>query len=108
MTDWIEALHAECERTSQARAAVRLGVSASMVNQVLRGAYKADTSRLEARVRGELMAEVVICPVVGELSRRVCQDIQRQPFAATNPMRVELFRACRNGCPNSCIKEGRP
>ncbi len=107
MKTWRDELAAECERTSQARTAKRLGVSASMVNQVLRGVYKADTSQLEARVRGELMAEHVQCPVAGEITTRLCQDIQRQPFAATNPMRFELYCACRNGCSNSHIKEGR-
>ena len=107
MTTWREALAAECERTSQARTAKLLGVSASMVNQVLRGVYKADASQLEARVRGELMAEHVECPVVGTITTRTCVDHQQREFAATNPTRVALYRACRSGCPNSAIKEGR-
>lgn len=104
---WIAALRAECERTSQRATAERLGVSPSMINQVLNGAYKADTKRLEALVRGELMAWSVECPVVGEITMRQCQDYQRQPLVVVNPQRVDLYRACRNGCPHSSIKEGR-
>lgn len=105
MSAWIEALQSECARTSQARAARRLGVSASMVNQVLSGAYKADTARIEQLVRGELMNETVLCPVMGEISRRKCVDAQARPFAATNRLRVALYKACRSGCPYSSLRE---
>lgn len=104
---WLEALREECARTSQAQAARRLGVSTSMVNQVLKGSYGSDTSRLEARVRAELMAESIVCPIVGQLALTACQQHQARPFAATNPMRVALYRACRSGCPHSGLKEGQ-
>jgi DNA-binding transcriptional regulator YdaS (Cro superfamily) len=107
VSEWIEALRAECARTSQRRTAERLGVSTSMINQVLNGSYRADTSRLEARVRGELLAETVTCPVAGVITRRACQDHQAREFASTNPVRVALYRACRAGCPNSGLKEGQ-
>lgn len=97
--DWIEALRAECERTSQAKTAARLGVSSAMVNQVLRGRYRGKTDNLETRVRGELMRATVDCPVLGEISTRQCLDEQSRPFAATNPLRIRLYRACR-ACPN--------
>lgn len=105
MSEWIDALRAECERTSQTRTAKRLGVSPSMVNQVLGGSYKGNIARLETLVRGELMAETVECPVMGEITKRQCQDAQERPFAATNPMRVAVYKACRSGCPHSTISE---
>lgn len=106
MSAWLEVLRAECERVkSQHKVAKRLGVSAAMVNQVLNGVYKASTERLEALVRGELMHETVLCPVMGEVSKRKCVDVQAQPFAATNPQRVALYRACRSGCPYSSLRE---
>lgn len=105
MSDWLENLRAECDRTNQARTARRLGVSPAMVNQVLNGAYKSDTSNIEARVRGELMRETVPCSVMGDISKRRCVDIQAQPFAPTNPDRVAVYRACRDGCPFSSLRE---
>ena len=95
MADWIDVLRAACEASSQTKVARRLAVSAALVNQVLRGRYKASLTRLEARVRGELMRETLSCPVLGEISKRRCQDEQRRPFAATNPQRVALYGACR-------------
>lgn len=106
MSAWVEALRAECARVkSQHKVGQRLGVSASLINQVINGNYKADTRSIEARVRGELMNETVQCPVMGECSKRRCVDVQAQPFAATNPQRVALWRACRSGCPFSSLKE---
>lgn len=99
MADWIDVLGAECAHASQAKLAKRLGVSAAMINQVLRGRYTGNTANLEQRVRGELMRETVICPVLGETSKRDCLDAQSRPFAATNPQRVQLFTACKT-CPN--------
>lgn len=99
--DWVEELRLECVRTTQAATALRLGVSTTMVNQVIKGCYKGNLSRLEIKVRGELMNCRVNCPVVGEITERRCQDEQEREFAATNPMRVQLYRACRSGCPNA-------
>jgi hypothetical protein len=48
-----------------------------------------------------LMGAVVECPVIGEIPRQRCIEHQRRAhrFAATNPMRVQLSKACRV-CPN--------
>lgn len=101
--DWIVALREECKRTSQIKAGARLGVSATTINQVLKGTYKASTKRLEERVRGELLNKLVACPVLGEISARKCLDEQARPFAATNPQRVALWKACRAGCKHSTL-----
>lgn len=97
--DWIWALAEACDRASQGQVAKRLGISAAVVNQVLGRAYKGRLDRVEARVRGELMQETVACPVLGALSKRECLDHQAAKFAATNPLRVRLYRACRT-CPH--------
>lgn len=47
------------------------------------------------------MHATVACPVAGELRMHHCLQNQRMPFAATNPQRVRLYRACRAGCPHS-------
>lgn len=103
MADWIDALRTETERTSQSAAARKLGVSASVVNQVLKGRYRGRLDRVEARVRAQLMHEVVECPVLGEIERKRCDEEQRRPFSAASPQRVKIWRACRNGCPHSRI-----
>lgn len=98
--EWVLQLAAECDRTSQKRTADRLGVSPAMVNQALRNAYKGDVDRLAERVRGELLAASVICPVLGEITSRRCLDEQARPRATTNHLRVAVYNACRSGCPH--------
>lgn len=101
MNDWIDALRLECERTSQAKAAERIGFSAGTVNQVLKGSYKGNLRRIEQAVRGALLGATVECPAIGTIPRNRCVEHQRRAhaFAATNPLRVQLSKTCP-GCPN--------
>ena len=99
--DWVEALAAECARSSQRVIAFRIRYSPAVVSQVLKGTYKGDLSRVEEAVRGALMNKTVGCPVLGNLAADRCLEIQAQPFAATNAQRVKLYRACREGCTHS-------
>jgi len=98
--DWIEVLRNACLGSSQIRVAKRLGISSAVVNQLLKSSYKGRLDRMEARVRGEYMREKVYCPVLEEISQRRCQDEQQRGFAATNPQRVAVYKACRSGCPH--------
>lgn len=98
--NWLGALRAECQRTTQAQAAARIGVSETTTSQVLSGTYKANTIRIERRVRGALMGAQCDCPVMGEVSTRVCQDVQeRQPgkggTGIGNPQHAQAWHACR-------------
>ncbi|HYW03585.1 MAG TPA: XRE family transcriptional regulator [Gammaproteobacteria bacterium] len=102
---WVGRLRSECIRRSQARVARDLGYSAAVINQALKGTYRGDLTRLREVVEGRLMGATVDCPVLGDMPRDVCLDNQRRPFAATNPTRVQLYHACRSGCPHSRLQE---
>lgn len=84
---------------TQVAVADALGVSASLINQALKGKYRGDIDSLEQRIRGVLMNVTVTCPVLGELSTKSCLDEQRRKPVFTNPLRVRLARACKT-CPN--------
>ena len=101
MTDWIEALRTEAARTSQRAAAGRIGYSTAVVSGVLKGTYTGDLYSVEEAVGGAIMGATVACPVFGEIPRNRCIDHQRRSgnCAATNPLRVQLHRACRD-CDN--------
>jgi hypothetical protein len=103
--DWLELLRSEVEKTSQSKVAKRLGVSAAMVSQALNGIYPGDMEKLKGRALGELAGLQVHCPVVGDISRRLCLDWQARPFAVTNPTRVRVYKACRSGCEHSFLGE---
>jgi hypothetical protein len=96
---WVLALAEACDKASQGAVAKRLGISSAVVNQVLGCSYKGRLDRFEERVRGELMNEKVLCPVLGQISKRDCLDHQGRKYRATNPLRVKLFQTCPT-CPN--------
>lgn len=96
--DWLRVLRAAVDKNGLKEVARGLRRSKSCISAVLSGTYKASTKQIEDRVRGELLNKRIECPVLGEISPGACQDWQEKPFAATNPERVAVYRACRNGC----------
>lgn len=104
--DWLSVLRTQCEKTSQSAVSKELNYSPAVINQVLKGTYKGNLSTVELAVKGCFMNGVVDCPVVGEIATHYCLAYQKQPFAAINPLRVQLYKACRNGCPHSRIGGG--
>lgn len=95
--DWVIALAKEAERTSQAKAARKIGRSGALVSQALRNRYGGDMSALEELVRARLMGALVDCPSVGTLPLDECRDWREKSrsFTPANPMRVRMFRACK-------------
>lgn len=100
MSDWIDALRTACGASTQAKVARQIGYSGAAVSQVLSGKYTGNLAAVEQAVRGALMDVSVVCPILGSIAANVCSNQQKQVFAATNPQRVALFRACRGGCPH--------
>ncbi len=98
---WVEALASAVNGSSQTEVAKRLGVSNGLVSAVLSASYKGDLAAVHARVAGALMGARVTCPVLGDIGRDRCISEQATPFRATNPHRVQLWQACRSGCPNA-------
>lgn len=94
--DWLGALRAEVERSSQVRAAQRIGLSPATVSQVLSGQYKADAQRIARRVRGALLGETVECPVALEMPLHICQGIQdRRAGKFGNPVWARAQLCCK-------------
>lgn len=96
---WLDELRKFRDTHRGQKTAEAIGYSATVVSQVLSGTYKGDLKAVQQKVEGALMGLSVDCPVIGELPRNRCLDYQRQPFTATNPMRVRLAQACPT-CPN--------
>jgi lambda repressor-like predicted transcriptional regulator len=104
MPDWVRELAGLASRTSLNAAAKRLGYSPATLSQTLANKYPGDLERLAATVRGALMGERVVCPVLGTIGRDACLAWQSKPRAVTNAVRTRVFRACRSGCPNSRLR----
>lgn len=104
MPDWIRELAGLASRRSLNAAAKRLGYSPATLSQTLANKYPGDLEKIAATVRGALMGETVLCPVLGDIGRDACLAWQAKPRAVTNAVRTRVFRACRSGCPNSRLK----
>jgi hypothetical protein len=90
-------------RTSRA-VAQQLGYSDAVISHVLAKKYPGDVGKVFAKIRGALMGEMVMCPILDEIGRDRCLTEQAKPFAATNSTRARLFHACRT-CPNRQQKD---
>lgn len=97
---WVQVLAQACDGASQSVVARRIGYSAAVISQVINHSYRGDLARVEAAVRGALMDETVICPVLGDIAHDVCLAHQKRKFDCTSAMRARLYRACRSGCPH--------
>jgi hypothetical protein len=76
-----------------------IGKSPSAVNQVLHGSYRGCPDAILRRVEEVYGASQVQCPVLGEIPLGKCAEHKAREFAATNPQRVRMYRACR-ACTN--------
>lgn len=102
--DWKQVLKQQCERKGREAVAREIGYGETVISQVLNDKYPGRIDKVESAVRGAYLGKTVHCPVIGELATHQCQEHQSRPFAATNPQRVRLYRACRNHCPHSELK----
>lgn len=105
LPDWVAELAREANRTTSALAAKRIGYSSAVISHVFAGNYAGDIRRVEKKVRGALMGENVVCPIVGEIGRDRCLDEQKMGNTGASSIRTRLFHACRGGCPHSHLTE---
>lgn len=99
--DAMLALQNACKPPSnQAAVARKLGVSGTTISTALKGRYIGNVERLAERIRGELLNYSVACPILGEITARICQDEREKPFSSASSQRVRLYRACQQ-CPNN-------
>lgn len=104
-TDALAALKSLKTQMSQAAIAKRLNVSDATISNALAGNYIGNVDKLAERIRGELLNVTVACPILGTISTRICQDERSKPFAATSPLRVQLWRACKT-CQHNPLSKG--
>ncbi|MCR5855963.1 transcriptional regulator [Mesorhizobium sp. J428] len=101
LPEWVAELARLADREGLSGAGRHIGYSASAVSTVIANKYRGDMGSVAGKVRGAVMSETVNCPVLGEIGRDRCLDWQKKPFAATSSHRVQMFKACRGGCPNA-------
>ena len=99
LPDWVKALAEACDDTSLRKTALKLNASPAIVSLAI-GNKREKLDFIKAKVEALLMITIVACPVRGVMGRNECLREQAKPFSSVNPQRVQLYRACRNGCPH--------
>ncbi|HED35065.1 MAG TPA: XRE family transcriptional regulator [Gammaproteobacteria bacterium] len=97
---WVLVLAQACDSNSQSHVANEIRYSTAVVNTVLKNTYKGSLKAIEQAVEGAFLSATVECPVIGTLASNDCLENQRKPYSSTNPLRVQLFIACRS-CQNN-------
>jgi hypothetical protein len=105
LTSKTELLAQMVDRLGLQEVARQTGYSKGAICHALRGTYKGRTDKILQAVENAYSHEPVECPVLGEIPLSRCVAERGRPFAAVNPTRVALFRACRQ-CGRSVATSG--
>ena len=81
LPEWVERLAAACDAKPLRHVAEDMGVSPAIISLAIRNKHHAPLTFIEGKVN------------------------QKKPFSTINPLEVQLFRACRNGCKYSEVKQ---
>jgi len=105
LPDWVQELAAYADVHGAKVAAERIGYSVAAVSVIINGkGDKLNLARIQEIVRGTIMGVLVDCPERGEMARDVCMGWQSRPYSVTSAAAVQMYRACRSGCPHSKLK----
>ena len=91
----LQLLRDAIERNGTKHVAQVIGYSITTISRMLADKYEGDVAAVLDAVILNYGDETVQCPLQGEISRKKCATNHARPFAATNPTRVRLYRACR-------------
>ncbi len=99
LPDWVHTLAEECDRAGQRQTAKRLKLSPAMVSLAVNN-KREQLEFIKERVERDLMATIIVCPVKGVCGRAQCLREQSAEYTGANPLAIQLYRACRSGCPH--------
>lgn len=93
--DAMKLLIDKVEQYGQAEVGRMIGKSGAAISQILSGKYQAAPDEILKRVIEVFGGMTINCPVLGEIPLARCAEKRKLPFAATNPQRVALWKACQ-------------
>lgn len=105
MNKWLDVLRQQVAEQGQPTIAKILGVSTTTVSLVCNEKYPGDIARMKKLVEGAFLQKCVNCPVLGDLPLHQCMNHQARKGVSSNPLYIQLYKACRSGCPHSSLTE---
>jgi hypothetical protein len=96
LPDWVVALVAACDASSQNKVAKKMGYSNAVISLVLNNTYTGDMDKIEKNVRDFFMLGVS-CPALGEITADQCLAWRNEAKEPTpsSPHKSRMFHACR-------------
>lgn len=94
-TEQLKLFRDKCNELGQSEVARRLNKSSSAVCQLFHDNYKADPGAILQAVEVTFGMSTVICPVMGEISLKRCDDERKIPLSAASPRRIRMHNACK-------------
>ncbi len=100
---WIIELAKSCDHIGLDQTAISFEIEAVAVSKIIRNDFFTDYTKIKDKVENIVFDKKVVCPILGEIQANKCLDQQARKFSIANSIRVRLYQACRNNCPNSQI-----
>lgn len=101
LPDWVGALVAACDASSQSKIAKQMGYSGALISLVLNNTYTGDMDKVEKNVRDFFMSGVD-CPALGKITADGCLAWRKtgQEPNPSSPLKSRMFHACMR-CPRN-------
>lgn len=109
LPDWVDALATAADTSSQNAMARVTGYSAATLSGAIGKTYEGNLSAVEERVRATVMAEMIVCPEIGDTSLTQCFEWREQavkPFRSISSLHIMMRRACK-ACPRNGGKDAQ-
>ncbi|UWQ93009.1 helix-turn-helix transcriptional regulator [Rhodobacteraceae bacterium M382] len=96
LPDWVRTLVKECDESSQNQVARKLGISSTVVSQVIHNNYPGNLENIAGRVSDVFEQKEIECPALGLIQGEACLQWRDQMGTTSSvPIRVQMDRACR-------------
>ncbi len=105
LPEWVLRLAKDCDQNSLSIVARKIGASNTYIQQAINKTSPSAVTTIEKLAQGYYLGRTVDCPALGEILANDCEHHQKRPFSTTNPQRVRLYKACRNGCQYSRLEK---
>lgn len=101
LPDWVTALVAACDASSQNKISKQMGYSSAVISLVLNNTYTGDMDKIEKNVRDFFMSGVE-CPALGKITADQCLAWRKEAKEPnpSSPHKSRMFHACRT-CPRN-------
>ncbi|WP_066546750.1 helix-turn-helix domain-containing protein [Sphingomonas sp. CCH15-F11] len=106
MPEYIRLLATACDRASQRAVAERLGKSGGYVSRIINRRYAGSYAEAETLIRAAYGADVVDCPLYGEIPLASCVHNRRRKPPFVNAMQHRFASTCPSCAFNADIVGG--